>query len=76
MVSDFDIENGKQVAWLGAPIVQQGYLHSYAMFRLPNNGITKLIAEINRDSSIDTLLVGSDHKPRTINTKQETSKTV
>ncbi|UMM03614.1 response regulator [Vibrio campbellii] len=71
VVSDFDIENGKQVAWLGAPIVQQGYLHSYAMFRLPNNGITKLIAEINRDSSIDTLLVGSDHKPRTINTKQE-----
>ena len=56
---------------MGAPIVQQGYLHSYAMFRLPNNGITKLIAEINRDSSIDTLLVGSDHKPRTINTKQE-----
>lgn len=71
VVSDFDTENGKQVAWLGAPIVQQGYLHSYAMFRLPNNGITKLIAEINRDSSIDTLLVGSDHKPRTINTKQE-----
>ncbi|MHA2725968.1 response regulator [Vibrio campbellii] len=71
VVSDFDIENGKQVAWLGAPIVQQGYLHSYAMFRLPNNGITKLIAEINRDSSIDTLLVGSDHKPRTINTKQQ-----
>ena len=71
VVSDFDIENGKQVAWLGAPIVQQGYLHSYAMFRLPNNGITKLIAEINRDSSIDTLLVGSGHKPRTINTKQE-----
>lgn len=71
VVSDFDIENGQQVAWLGAPIVQQGYLHSYAMFRLPNNGITKLIAEINRDSSIDTLLVGSDHKPRTINTKQE-----
>ncbi|WP_425669007.1 response regulator [Vibrio owensii] len=71
VVSDFDIENGKQVAWLGAPIVQQGYLHSYAMFRLPNNGITKLIAEINRDSSIETLLVGSDHKPRTINTKQE-----
>ncbi|MCX2788874.1 response regulator [Vibrio sp. Sgm 5] len=69
--SDFEIENGKQVAWLGAPIVQQGYLHSYAMFRLPNNGITKLIAEINRDSSIETLLVGSDHKPRTINTKQD-----
>ncbi|BBM63883.1 histidine kinase [Vibrio alfacsensis] len=71
VVSDFDLENGKQVAWLGAPIVQQGYLHSYAMFRLPNNGITKLVADINRDSSINTLLVGSNHQPRTINTKQQ-----
>ncbi|MEF1340258.1 HAMP domain-containing protein, partial [Vibrio rotiferianus] len=69
VISDFDVENGKQVAWLGAPIIQQGYLHSYAMFRLPSNGITKLIAEINRDTPIETLLVGSDHKPRTINTK-------
>ena len=71
IVSDFELEDGKQIAWLGAPIVQQGYLHSYAMFRLPNNGITTLAADANRDSSIDTLLVGSDHLPRTINTKQD-----
>ncbi|MGR5131244.1 ATP-binding protein [Vibrio alfacsensis] len=71
IISDFESEGGKQVAWLGAPIVQQGYLHSYAMFRLPNNGITKLVAEINQDSSIDTLLVGSNHQPRTMNTKQD-----
>ncbi|MGR5236686.1 ATP-binding protein [Vibrio alfacsensis] len=71
IVSDFEAEGGKQVAWLGAPIVQQGYLHSYAMFRLPNNGITKLVAKINRDSSIGTLLVGSNHQPRTMNTKQD-----
>ncbi|MCA2423582.1 hybrid sensor histidine kinase/response regulator, partial [Vibrio alginolyticus] len=45
IISDFELEHGRQVAWLGAPIVQQGYLHSYAMFRLPNNGITKLIAD-------------------------------
>jgi two-component system sensor histidine kinase ChiS len=70
IISDFESEGGKQVAWLGAPIVQQGYLHSYAMFRLPNNGITKLVAEINQDTSIDTLLVGSNHQPRTMNTKQ------
>ncbi|ANQ27219.1 response regulator [Vibrio natriegens] len=69
LISDFELENGKQVAWLGAPIVQQGYLHSYAMFRLPNNGITKLVADKNRESSIETLLVGGDQQPRTINTK-------
>lgn len=71
IISDFEQEHGRQVAWLGAPIVQQGYLHSYAMFRLPNNGITKLIADKNRESSINTLLVGSDQQPRTINTKQD-----
>ncbi|CAM2896775.1 response regulator [Vibrio mytili] len=69
IVSDFELENGRQVAWLGAPIVQQGYLHSYAMFRLPNNGITKLIAGKSQESSVNTLLVGSDKRPRTINTK-------
>ncbi|ELU2536201.1 response regulator [Vibrio vulnificus] len=69
-ISDFSVEDGKQVAWLGAPIIQQGYLHSYAMFRLPNNGITKLIADINKDAAIHTLLVGSDHLPRTMTTKQ------
>ncbi|HHX8509205.1 TPA: response regulator [Vibrio diabolicus] len=74
IVSDFELEGGKQVAWLGAPIVQQGYLHSYAMFRLPNNGITKLVADANRESSINTLLVGNDHQPRTINTKQDDIK--
>ncbi|NMU84613.1 hypothetical protein HKB16_17225, partial [Vibrio parahaemolyticus] len=68
------LEGGKSVAWLGAPIVQQGYLHSYAMFRLPNNGITKLAADANRESSINTLLVGNDHQPRTINTKQDDIK--
>ncbi|ENO2183759.1 response regulator [Vibrio alginolyticus] len=74
IVSDFELEGGKSVAWLGAPIVQQGYLHSYAMFRLPNNGITKLAADANRESSINTLLVGNDHQPRTINTKQDDIK--
>lgn len=71
IMSDFLIENGKQVAWLGAPIVQQGYLHSYAMLRLPSNGITKLITDINKTSSMQTLLVGSDHLPRTLAHSQD-----
>ncbi|KYN87296.1 hybrid sensor histidine kinase/response regulator [Vibrio cidicii] len=71
LISDFAEEDGKQVAWLGAPIIQQGYLHSYAMFRLPNNGLTKLVADVNKDAVIHTLLVGSDHLPRTMSTKQD-----
>ncbi|WP_394247699.1 ATP-binding protein [Vibrio profundi] len=71
IVSDFSFENGKQTAWLGAPIIQQGYLHSYAMFRLPINGITKLIADINKSSNLQTLLVGSDYSPRNLAHDQE-----
>ncbi|MBY8073865.1 response regulator [Vibrio fluvialis] len=66
VLSDFVDENGRQYAWMGAPIIQQGYLHSYAMFRLPNNGITKLIADTNSTSSMRTLLVGQDHRSRTL----------
>lgn len=65
VLSDFsDEENGQQYAWMGAPIIQQGYLHSYAMFRLPNNGITKLISENNYRSLQRTLLVGQDLRSR------------
>ncbi|WP_159739330.1 response regulator [Vibrio atypicus] len=71
VISDFTDDNGKSVAWLGAPIIQQGYLHSYAMFRLPNNGITKLIADTNNIASMKTLLVGSDHHSRTLAYEQE-----
>ncbi|MEF1254655.1 MULTISPECIES: response regulator [unclassified Vibrio] len=71
IISDFAQEQGKSVAWLGAPIVQQGYLHSYAMFRLPNNGITKLIADTKNIPSMKTLLVGADHQSRTLAYEQE-----
>lgn len=71
VLSDFSQEQGKSVAWFGAPIIQQGYLHSYALFRLPNNGITKLIADTNNIASMKTLLVGSDHQSRTLAYQQE-----
>ncbi len=72
VISDFSVTNGRQVAWLGAPIIRQGYLHSYAMFRLPNNGITKLIADgQNKSSSLRTLLVGDDNRVRTLAYSQE-----
>ncbi|KGY08246.1 MULTISPECIES: response regulator [Vibrio] len=71
LISDFTQEQGKSVAWLGAPIIQQGYLHSYAMFRLPNNGITKLISDTNNIASMKTLLVGPDYQSRTLAYQKE-----
>lgn len=70
IISDFSAEDGKSVAWLGAPIIQQGYLHSFAMFRLPNNGITKLIAD-DPNNPKRTLLVGSDHQSRSLAYQQQ-----
>ncbi|WP_260259866.1 hybrid sensor histidine kinase/response regulator [Vibrio intestinalis] len=69
--SDFEMQQGKYVAWLGAPIIQQGHLHSYAMFRLPNNSLTKLIADNNQTWDIKTLLVGADYKLRTLAYEQQ-----
>ncbi|OLQ92767.1 hybrid sensor histidine kinase/response regulator [Vibrio ponticus] len=69
--SDFMQEGDKSFAWIGAPIIQQGYLHSYAMFRLPNNSLTKLIADNNNVWSIKTLLVGQDNKLRTLSYQQQ-----
>ncbi|WP_341659081.1 response regulator [Vibrio sp.] len=71
IISDFKVEGSKQVAWLGAPIIQQGYLHSYAMFRLPNNAITKFITDHNETTEMRTLLVGQDHLSRTLAIQQQ-----
>ncbi|MCR9420535.1 response regulator [Vibrio sp. RM-69-4] len=75
IISDFSQQEGQSVAWLGAPIIQQGYLHSYAMFRLPNNGITKLVADTNATSQIRTLLVGQDHHSRILSYTQQEIET-
>lgn len=69
--SDFKPEQNKSYAWIGAPIIQQGYLHSYAMFRLPNNSLTKLIADNNNVWEIKTLLVGKDNHLRTLSYQQQ-----
>lgn len=69
--SDFSAHQDKNYAWIGAPITQQGYLHSYAMFRLPNNSLTKLIADKSNVWSIKTLLVGEDQTLRTLSYEQE-----
>ncbi|MCW8345200.1 response regulator [Vibrio sp. ZSDZ65] len=63
IISDFASQGEQQYAWLGAPIIQQGYLHSYALFRLPIKGITKLINS-GSTTDINLLLVGNDGKAK------------
>lgn len=64
IISDFSAEDtDAPVAWLGAPIIQQGYLHSYAIFRLPNHALTRLMAP-RETNAIETHLVGDDGKTR------------
>ncbi len=70
-MSDFGYEGNEVVAWFGAPIIQQGHLHSYAMFRLPNRGITRLLADYQSESVIQSLLSGEDYRARTLGTKQK-----
>ncbi|MGR5267892.1 response regulator [Vibrio astriarenae] len=71
VVSDFSEQDGQLYAWFGAPIVQQGYLHSYALFRLPNNAITKLMANQSNEKAVKTLIVGEDYLSRTMAYSQD-----
>ncbi|MEH6531624.1 MAG: response regulator [Photobacterium frigidiphilum] len=52
-------------AWFAAPIIQQGYLHSYVFFKLKNKTISDLIKNANSSTNfVQTLLIGPDHKSR------------
>ncbi len=65
--SDFTLEGNEHVAWIAAPILQQGYLHSYAILRLPSKRLLKLFKDNSESNSIKTLLVGEDNQPRLLN---------
>lgn len=66
IMSDFSPDgSGKRFAWLAAPIIQQGYLHSYALLRLPMTGLSSIVVEQDDNATTKTLLVGSDYKART-----------
>ncbi|MGF1713805.1 response regulator [Photobacterium chitinilyticum] len=55
----------ENAAWFAAPIIQQGYLHSYVFFKLGNQSISDFIADTSSNSNhVQTLLVGSDHQSR------------
>lgn len=80
VMSDFSFDaSGKLHAWLAAPIIQQGYLHSYVLMRLPIDGINEIISSPNDTATATTLLVGSDYTPRSLglsNQKIEESKPI
>ncbi|GAD90997.1 putative two-component hybrid sensor and regulator [Vibrio halioticoli NBRC 102217] len=65
LMSDFakdsNSHDDKEVAWFAAPIVQQGYLHSYAFFRLPLSSLTHLIDNTNSGYP-KLLLIDESHK--------------
>ncbi|WED22273.1 ATP-binding protein [Vibrio sp. JC009] len=69
VISDFSAEHENSYAWFAAPIVQQGYLHSYALFRLPLEGIDVLVDD-NSDA-LQLLLTGSDLTSRSSSLAQE-----
>ncbi|MCW8330126.1 response regulator [Photobacterium sp. SDRW27] len=60
-----DPSSGESNAWFAAPIIQQGYLHSYVFFKLSNQAISTFIADTGSSSNhVQTLLVGDDHQSR------------
>ncbi|ELR63473.1 Chitin catabolic cascade sensor histidine kinase ChiS [Photobacterium marinum] len=65
--TDFSLDQLSQsyTAWFAAPVIRQGYLHSYVFFQLRNDTISKLITDAGGSSTyVHTLLIGSDHQSR------------
>ncbi|HIF9294556.1 TPA: response regulator [Photobacterium damselae] len=65
--ADFNLggNNQSEQAWFAAPIIQQGYLHSYVFFQLDINKIATLLADKPQNGqTVQTLLVGQDHHMR------------
>ncbi|XHF85414.1 response regulator [Vibrio sp. HN007] len=68
-MSDFVKNDDTSYAWFAAPIVQQGFLHSYALLRLPIEGITQLVEDDN--TSAEILVAGPDLTPRSQHLTQD-----
>lgn len=65
--ADFNLggNNQSEQAWFAAPIIQQGYLHSYVFFQLDINKIATLLPDKPQNGqTVQTLLVGQDHHMR------------
>lgn len=66
--TDFNLsQEGEMQSWFAAPITQQGYLHSFALFKLPNHPLVKLLNTLPKENpNITTLLVGEDRLQRNL----------
>ncbi|GLS89373.1 histidine kinase [Psychromonas marina] len=53
--SDFNEQQGEQIAWFAAPIAERGFLHSFVFFKLNNDKLTTLLNKDNR-GKMDTIL--------------------
>lgn len=62
ILSDFSPEKEEQILWIGAPIIQQGYLHSYVMFKLPSTALTRTVVDNQKD--VIKLLVGNNQQAK------------
>ena len=72
LFSDFSQQEDENIAWFASPIIQQGYLHSYVMFKLPNTGLTQQLQDkLDESSNISTLLVGKDLASRISSTSEQ-----
>jgi two-component system sensor histidine kinase ChiS len=70
-MSDFALEGSEHIAWFAAPIIQQEYLHSYALFRLPSTKLISLFEDTAARKAMKAFLVGSDKQARVFNVTQE-----
>ncbi|WP_299019007.1 response regulator [uncultured Photobacterium sp.] len=65
--TDFSVDPTSKdyTAWFAAPIIQQGYLHSYVFFQLSNEAISKFMTDAGSSNTyVHTLLIGNDHLSR------------
>lgn len=69
--SDFSNINNETISWFAAPIVQQGYLHSFVLFKLPNTGLAALLGNKKENNSTKTYFVGEDSYSRINNSDTE-----
>nr|WP_086940082.1 response regulator [Thaumasiovibrio occultus] len=68
--TDYSIDplTNENTAWFAAPIIQQGYLHSFVLYALPTKGLDGLLIDNTTDSlSISTLVFGEDSALRAHN---------
>ncbi|WP_028864274.1 ATP-binding protein [Psychromonas aquimarina] len=67
--SDFKKQGTEEPAWFAAPIKEQGYLHSFVIFKLDNSRLSSLLAK-SSGHQLRTLLTDDNSRSR-INLPQE-----